>query len=104
MQSRNCSSPISKRSCEFFCKKLGFSLVFSHGDPRYYAQVGRDAARLNLRCVDGLALEQTVRDCQELLSASLPVATADEIKLLFLRSEVALQLHCASFVKCSRPI
>ena len=38
-----------KRSCEFFCKKLGFSLVFSYADPPYYAQVGRDAARLNLR-------------------------------------------------------
>jgi len=39
-----------KRSCEFFREKLGFSLVFSYGDPPYYAQVGRDAARLNL-CV-----------------------------------------------------
>jgi hypothetical protein len=37
-----------KRSCEFFREKLGFSLVFSYGKPPYYAQVGRDAARLNL--------------------------------------------------------
>ena len=73
-----------KKSCEFFCKKLGFSLVFSYGDPPCYAQVGRDAARLNLRCVKGLALEQTLRDREELLSASITVATADEIKLLFL--------------------
>lgn len=42
-----------ERSCEFFCKKLGFSLVFSYGSPPYYAQVGRDRARLNLRCVEG---------------------------------------------------
>ncbi len=42
-----------ERSCEFFCKKLGFSLVFSYGSPPYYAQVGRDGARLNLRCVGG---------------------------------------------------
>ena len=34
-----------KRSCEFFCEKLGFSLVFSYGKPPYYAQVGRDASR-----------------------------------------------------------
>ena len=40
-----------KRSCEFFREKLGFSLVFSYGEPPYYAQVGRDAARMNLRCV-----------------------------------------------------
>src|SRR6202789_4399230 len=42
-----------KKSCEFFHEKLGFSLVFSYGDPPYYAQVRRDAARLNLRCVEG---------------------------------------------------
>jgi uncharacterized glyoxalase superfamily protein PhnB len=78
-----------KRSCEFFCKKLGFSLVFSCGDPAYYAQVGRGAARLNLRYVEGLALERTVRDRQELLSASMTVATADEIKLLFLEFQSA---------------
>ena len=73
-----------KRSCEFFCEKLGFSLVFSYGNPPYYAQVGRDAARLNLRCVQGTVIKSTVRDREELLSASLTVATADEIKLLFL--------------------
>jgi hypothetical protein len=31
-----------KRSCKFFCEKLGFALVFSYGKPPYYAQVGRD--------------------------------------------------------------
>jgi uncharacterized glyoxalase superfamily protein PhnB len=78
-----------KRSCEFFREKLGFSLVFSYGDPPYYAQVGRDAARLNLRCVDGRVIEATTRDCDELLSASMTVATADEIKLLFLEFQSA---------------
>jgi catechol 2,3-dioxygenase-like lactoylglutathione lyase family enzyme len=73
-----------KRSCEFFCGKLGFSLVFSYGNPPYYAQVGRDAARLNLRRVEGPVIESTVRDREELLSVSLTVATAGEIKLLFL--------------------
>src|SRR5215475_12037550 len=58
-----------KRSCEFFCEKLGFSLVFSYGNPPFYAQVGRDAARLNLSCVDGPVIESTVRDREELLSA-----------------------------------
>ncbi len=73
-----------KRSCEFFCKQLGFSLVFSYGRPPYYAQVGRDGARLNLRCVEQPVIHSTVRDGEELLSASMTVATADEIKLLFL--------------------
>ncbi|MGB8848386.1 MAG: VOC family protein [Candidatus Acidiferrales bacterium] len=73
-----------KRSCEFFCEKLGFTLVFSYGRPPYYAQVGRDAARLNLRCVERTVIKSTVRDREELLSVSMTVATADEIKLLFL--------------------
>jgi catechol 2,3-dioxygenase-like lactoylglutathione lyase family enzyme len=78
-----------KRSCEFFCEKLGFSLVFSYGNPPYYAQVGRDAARLNLRCVEGPVIESTVRDREGLLSVSITVATADEIKLLFLEFQSA---------------
>jgi len=78
-----------KRSCEFFCDKLGFSLVFSYGNPPYYAQVGRDAARLNLRCVEGSVIESTVRDREELLSVSMTVATAGEIKLLFLEFQSA---------------
>jgi len=78
-----------KRSCEFFCEKLGFSLLFTYGNPPYYAQVGRDAARLNLRCVEGPVIESTVRDREELLSVSMTVATADEIKLLFLEFQSA---------------
>ena len=71
------------RSCKFFVEKLGFSLVFSYGDPPYYAQVSRDAARLNLRCVEATSIGPMIRDHEELLAASMTVATADEIKLLF---------------------
>jgi catechol 2,3-dioxygenase-like lactoylglutathione lyase family enzyme len=78
-----------KRSCEFFHDKLGFLLVFTFGRPPYYAQVRRDAARLNLRCVERPVIESTVRDREELLSASMTVAAADEIKLLFLEFQSA---------------
>jgi uncharacterized glyoxalase superfamily protein PhnB len=78
-----------KRSCEFFCDKLGFTLIFIYGKPPYYAQVGRDAARLNLRCVDRAVIESTIRDGEELLPVSMTVATADEIKLLFLEFQSA---------------
>jgi len=87
------------RACEFFREKLGFSLVFSYGKPPYYAQVGRDAARLNLRYVERPVIESTVDDREELLSVSLSsvsllsvtmtVATAEEIKLLFLEFQSA---------------
>jgi catechol 2,3-dioxygenase-like lactoylglutathione lyase family enzyme len=78
-----------RRSCEFFREKLGFTLVFTYGKPPYYAQVQRDAARLNLRRVERPVIESTLRDREELLSASMTVATADEIKLLFLEFQSA---------------
>ena len=78
-----------KRSCDFFREKLGFSLIFSYGRPPYYAQVGRDTVRLNLRCVERPVIESTIRDREELLSVSMTVATADEIKLLFLEFQSA---------------
>jgi len=78
-----------QRSCEFFREKLGYSLVFSYGKPPYYAQVRRGAARLNLRCVERPVIEAIVRDREELLSASMTVATVEEIKLLFLEFQSA---------------
>jgi catechol 2,3-dioxygenase-like lactoylglutathione lyase family enzyme len=78
-----------ERSCGFFREKLGFEVVFSYGKPPYYAQVRRDAARLNLKCFERTVIESTVRDREELLSASMCVATAEEIKLLFLEFQSA---------------
>jgi catechol 2,3-dioxygenase-like lactoylglutathione lyase family enzyme len=78
-----------ERSCDFFCVRLGFSLVFSYGKPPFYAQVSRDAARLNLRSVERSIIESKVRDQQEPLSASVTVATAEEIKLLFLEFQAS---------------
>jgi catechol 2,3-dioxygenase-like lactoylglutathione lyase family enzyme len=76
-------------SCDFFSKKLGFAVVFSYGEPPFYAQVKRDGARLNLRCVEQPVIDAAVRDREQLLSASLTVATAHEIKALFLEFQNA---------------
>ena len=46
------------------------------------AQVVRDGARLNLRHVDRPVIDAAVRDREELLSASLTVASADEIEVV----------------------
>lgn len=73
-----------KASCDFFSQKLGFSIVFTYGEPPFYAQVSRDTARLNLRCVDRPVIDPLLRDREELLSAAMTVATAAEITLLFL--------------------
>ncbi len=83
-----------KRSCDFFCDQLGFTLVFSYGKPPFYAQVARDAAHLNLRCVEQTVMDSMLRDRHELLSVSMTVATADEIKLLFLEFQsVGVPFH-----------
>ncbi len=78
-----------ERSCEFFCTKLGFSIVFSYGKPAFYAQVKRDGAHLNLRRVEEEVIDATVRDREGLLSATMTVATAEEIKALFLEFQSA---------------
>ena len=73
-----------KASCDFFTQRLGFAIVFVYGEPPFYAQVQRDGARLNLRCVDAPVVDGALRERESLLSASMTVATAEEIKQLFL--------------------
>jgi uncharacterized glyoxalase superfamily protein PhnB len=71
-------------SLDFFTQKLGFVTAFTYGEPPFYAQVKRDGARLNLRCVERPVINPELRDREELLSAAMTVARADEIKQLFL--------------------
>jgi catechol 2,3-dioxygenase-like lactoylglutathione lyase family enzyme len=71
-------------SCVFYTDKLGFTVDFVYGDPPFYAQVTRDNARLSLRHVDEPVFAGNVREREDLLSASITVASADEIKQLFL--------------------
>jgi catechol 2,3-dioxygenase-like lactoylglutathione lyase family enzyme len=78
-----------KASCDFFTARLGFVVAFSYGEPPFYAQVRRDSARINLRCVERPVIDVTMRDREELLSASLTVATPQEIKALFLEFQAA---------------
>ena len=84
-----------RAACDFYVEKLGFTVVFTYGEPPYYAQVKRDAARLNFRCVDRPAIDPDYRDHDELLSATFVVATADEIRQLYL----AFQKSDVSFVQ-----
>ena len=78
-----------KASCDFFTDKLGFTVAFTYGEPPFYAQVKRDGARLNLRCVEATVIDPGLRDREQLLSASLTVATAEAIKQLFLELQAA---------------
>ena len=78
-----------KASCDFYTEKLGFKIAFVYGDPPYYGQVIRDHARLNLRVVGEPVFAGDIREREHLLSASLTVATTDEIKQLFLSYQTA---------------
>ena len=76
-------------SCDFYTNKLGFAVKFIYGDPPFYGQVVRDNARLNLRVVGEPVFVADVRRREGLLSASITVATASEIKELFLSYQAA---------------
>jgi catechol 2,3-dioxygenase-like lactoylglutathione lyase family enzyme len=76
-------------SCAFFTEKLGFSVAFVYGEPPFYAQVMRDAVRLNLRHVDRPLLDGALRERESLLSASMTLAGAAEVKALFLEFQAA---------------
>jgi len=78
-----------QRSCDFYTNKLGFAMEFVYGDPPFYAQVGRDHVRLNLRLVCEPVFAGDIRNREGLLSASITVATANEIEQLFLEYQAA---------------
>ncbi len=70
-------------SIDFFTEKLGFEVVFTYGEPAFYGQVRRDKALLNLRHVDASPFHADVRERDELLSASINVGNATDIRTLF---------------------
>lgn len=76
-------------SCDFFARKLGFSIVFVYGKPPFYAQAKRDRGLLNLKCVDYRVINPALRDRESLLSADMAVETHDEIKQLFVEFQAA---------------
>ena len=78
-----------KSSCDFYKNKLGFAVEFIYGDPPFYGQVFRDNARLALRLVFEPVFVADVRKREHLLSASITLATTNEIKQLFLSYQAA---------------
>jgi hypothetical protein len=85
-----------KSSCDFYTGKLGFEVEFIYGDPPFYGQVVRDNARLALRVVPEPVFAGDVRKREHLLSASITVATANEIQQLFLSYQppITRRSHC----------
>jgi catechol 2,3-dioxygenase-like lactoylglutathione lyase family enzyme len=78
-----------KASTDFFTTKLGFTIDFIYGDPPFYGQVSRDNAHLVLRHMDEPFFAEDLREREQLLSASITLASAEEIKALFLAYQAA---------------
>ena len=78
-----------QKSCDFFTRKLGFTVVYTYGEPPFYGQVKRDAARLNLKHMDRPVIDPELREREQLLSADMGVDTADAIKQLYLEFQQA---------------
>jgi catechol 2,3-dioxygenase-like lactoylglutathione lyase family enzyme len=78
-----------KASTEFFTAKLGFKIDFVYGDPPFYGQVSRDNARLALRSMDEPVFAEGIREREELLSASITLARAQEVEQLYLAFQAA---------------
>jgi catechol 2,3-dioxygenase-like lactoylglutathione lyase family enzyme len=70
-------------SFAFYTQKLGFGIAFRYGEPPFYGQVERDAAKLNLRVVDEPVLDPGLRDREHMLSASITLDDADALFLEF---------------------
>ncbi|MEO8374903.1 MAG: VOC family protein [Sphingomonas bacterium] len=68
------------QACQFYVRKLGFDVMFSHGDPPFYAQIRRGGWRLNLRSVGGPVFDRGFRDREaDALSATLTLSDARPI-------------------------
>ncbi|MGB3500140.1 MAG: VOC family protein [Mesorhizobium sp.] len=68
------------RAIEFYRSRLGFELSVSYGEPPHFAQVTLNGARLNLRHVDNVVIDPTLRTSAILLSAAI---TVDDAQALF---------------------
>jgi len=69
-------------ACAFYAR-LGFATTFTHGDPPFYGQVARDGARLDLRKVCEPVFVGDVREREQLLAASIALASAADLRRLF---------------------
>ena len=68
---------------------LGFETVFAYGEPPFYGQVKRGAARLNLRMVCEQVFVGDVRERESLLAGSITMDSATKLKVLYAEFQAA---------------
>ncbi len=85
--SRSSSSPTSGRPAASTPGRSASAVAFTYGEPPFYAQIRRDAARLNLRWVQRPVFAPGFREREvDVLSATIAV---DDPKALFLELQAA---------------
>jgi Glyoxalase/Bleomycin resistance protein/Dioxygenase superfamily len=83
-----------RASCDFYREKLGFHARFVYGEPPFYAQVVRDAARLNLRHLDSpIVLDDPEALFQEYQANTSRLGNAND----------AIGRHCKEPLRRSNP-
>ena len=77
------------QASDFYVHRLGFELDYCYGEPAYWAELHRGAARINLRFEKPLPISAEARVVAKLLAASFGVPTDAGIKSLFLEYQAA---------------
>ena len=76
--------PDLSAACAFYVDRLGFTLMFMHGDPPFYAQVRQGGACLNLRHTDGQVFVDGFRDREsDALSATVTLEGIEALARTF---------------------
>ena len=78
-------------ACAYFEQKLGFTVVFTHGDPPFYGQIRRDHVSLNLRFVGDPVFNGTVREDDQLLATVIAVENVKALYSEYAAAEVEFQ-------------
>ena len=76
-----------RTSLDFYTAKLGFAVAFTYGEPLFYGQVCRGAAKINLRQLDEAAIDPVRREKDGLLSASVTVDDVARLSAEFARAD-----------------
>jgi uncharacterized glyoxalase superfamily protein PhnB len=75
-------------SIDWFRHTLGFTLDACAGELPYSANIRRDATRISLRCMSGLAVNDEGRERQEQRAASIEVDHLDTLRELYERARI----------------
>jgi catechol 2,3-dioxygenase-like lactoylglutathione lyase family enzyme len=80
-----------ERAVRFYRDQLGFSVEYLYGEPPYYGLIVRGAAGMNLRHVDDLPMDPSLRDREQLLAVTIVVRNAKALFVSF--KEAGLPFH-----------